>query len=751
MTNEARAEAVRALLRNGQEQEAWRLLGDIDDSDLSGRVELLYLRSLCAEQLGDASEARDSISRALALDGRQPHFHLQLARLAAQDGDHEAALTSFEQALALQPTSRLAWSGLGSSLLALGRHADGVAAVARAASIDPANPEGWVSLGKALVDAGRLKDARAAYQKALLLPGRSPAAIAELAKLDFAEGDLASALSLAREAAGRPNASPDACLLAGDILRRQNDLGQALAAYRAATRAFPDDIRGQLAGASLLWELGRWREARSVYAEASAAHPASLRSALGEALTLPQVYSSVGDLQSCRDAYSDGLRRLAQLPAERFRKPVQQLLQDIRWSNFILAYQGRNDVELQSHFGGLIHATVSAGAPEWLTLSPRPVGKRARIRVGFVSHFFYDCTVGRYFSPWALGMDRSRFDVFVYYTNDAISPITRRVREAATVFRHMPEASVLKLAERIRDDALDVLIFPEVGMYADIQALASLRLAPVQCAAWGHPTTTGLPTIDWFLSCELMEPADAKAHYRERLALLPGLGTAYSRPESPVEATRADLGLPEGKNLYLIPQSAFKLHPDNDALITAVLAADRNGAGVLFAGDAPGVIDALVSRLKPRFEQHSLSTRTDLVFLPAVAHDVYLAINKHCDVMLDSVHWSGGNTALDALSVGLPIVTMPGRLMRGRQSSAMLHLLGLDDGVVSTPQEYVQAAVGLGTDPARRRALRARIGDALPGFFDDPAPIRALNDLLARLARVGTAETSAAAGPGLET
>ena len=121
------------------------------------------------------------------------------------------------------------------------------------------------------------------------------------------------------------------------------------------------------------------------------------------------------------------------------------------------------------------------------------------------------------------------------------------------------------LAPLVRSDTLDVLVFPELGMDASTFAVASLRLAPVQCAAWGHPVTSGLPTIDVFFSCSAMEPDGADAHYSEKLVRLPGIGTRYAAPAEFDDTVRSTLGLPNDATLFLCPQSLFKIHPEDDA------------------------------------------------------------------------------------------------------------------------------------------------------------------------------------------
>src|SRR5206468_11240812 len=125
-------------------------------------------------------------------------------------------------------------------------------------------------------------------------------------------------------------------------------------------------------------------------------------------------------------------------------------------------------------------------------------------------------------------------------------------------FRHCARWRPSLLAPLIRNDALDLLVYPELGMDATAFSLASLRLAPVQCAAWGHPVTTGLPTIDAFFSCAAMEPPDGDAHYSEKLIRLPGIGTRYPMPLAPDDAERTRFDLPHTAPLLFCPQSLFK-------------------------------------------------------------------------------------------------------------------------------------------------------------------------------------------------
>ena len=195
------------------------------------------------------------------------------------------------------------------------------------------------------------------------------------------------------------------------------------------------------------------------------------------------------------------------------------------------------------------------------------------MRVGFCSHFFFNCTVGRYFASWITRLDRSRFETFVYYTNEWMADDTRAIVAAADEFRHLAGRSFDVVAQRDRRRRSSMRSsIPELGMHGETFSLASLRLAPVQVAGWGHPdhdgparrSTTSSPR-------DAMEPEDgARALYARSWSLLPGLGTRYATPA--VGATRrprATSDLPDDATLYLVPQSIFKIHPDNDALLAA--------------------------------------------------------------------------------------------------------------------------------------------------------------------------------------
>jgi CRISPR-associated protein Csy1 len=237
--------------------------------------------------------------------------------------------------------------------------------------------------------------------------------------------------------------------------------------------------------------------------------------------------------------------------------------------------------------------------------------------------------------------------------------------------------------------------------------------------------TTGLPTIDVFFSSACMEPADRASHYSETLVTLPGIGTRYAAPARR-PGDRGNVGLPRDVPLLLCPQSLFKIHPENDALFARVLDAVKGAVLVFYEGrDA-----ALSAKFKARLARSGIPGDR-VVMLKQRSHEEFLAVNAVCDVMLDTLRWSGGNTSLDAIASGLPIVTLPGAFMRGRQSAGMLETMGLAELVASDADDYVRKAAAIATDGAYRGELSRRVAEAAPRIFDDPSPIAALADFLA--------------------
>lgn len=564
------------------------------------------------------------------------------------------------------------------------------------------------------------------------------------------------ALARARAAADAAPSHPALRYNLGVMLHEAGDAAEAAAAYAQATRLKPDffqawnnlglaledmNLRNEAGNAyrqalavrpdypAALRNLGRLcsasgdvETARTCYRRLSELEPENWMARLAAALMLPAVHASAEALAAVRQRFSTELETLLK-QAETLTGTAEQRMNALELhANFYLAYQGEDDRELQTGYARLTRHLLDGAVPE-LT-GPHPLARAGRLRVGFASCFFRDCTVGHYFRSWITDLDPERFEVWVYLLGGPEDAVTETIRQAA--FRAVRvEGSLPQAARAILDSAPDVLIYPELGMNGRTYALAATRLAPVQCAGWGHPVTSGHATVDYFLSCAAMEPQDGDSHYVESLVRLPGLGTRYAKPDVGTTLSRKDFGLPEAAHLYFFPHAPYKIHPENDALLADILAADPEGVVVLCDGFAPGQGAMLRQRLETALARRSV-TKERLRMLPHLPRASYLEVNRLCDVMLDTTRWSGGNTTLDALAAGLPVVARRGRFMRGRQSAGMLELIGLPELIARNDDDYAAIALRLCKDKRWRDEVSCRIASARERLFDDRAPIAAL-------------------------
>ena len=584
----------------------------------------------------------------------------------------------------------------------------------------------------------------------------------------IAQGDLLRAAELLAEAlaldAQNPQISRAYAQVQGNLSARLLKAGDAIGAQKSAERALAVDTkqviaRFNLAGAfaalklwpqaaehyGLLhrqvpqdreiaalhehanWQLGETLalENQSASARKRFASVPGLRARIAAALCLPYVHENEAHRVAERARYQQALAALAEGFTPQALKRTPADLDALRWSNFLLAYQGENDCELQSIYGDLLAAAVQAWFPQWCVAQPAVRG-----RVLLVSSGFRQCTIGAYFGAWIGALRGAGYEVEVYQIGPVHDSFTAELIAQASRGAVLG-GSTTRLAAQLRERRAELLIYPELGMDERLLALASLRLARVQTCAWGHPVTSGLPSMDGYFSCAAMEPADADSHYRERLLLLPGLGTRYLAPATPKLRARSDLGLPEGP-LALIPQAPFKLLPRNDLRLIGLAESAPAVRFVLFEGESAGMTAALQTRLRAAFSARDLAPDR-LIWLATTDRTNFLEICAACDLNLDSASFSGGNTTLDALIAGLPVVTRADTFMRGRQSAAMLNMLGLDAFACASESELLARASALLRNGQLQAETRARIRANLPALLAEEHALDTLCTLVAEL------------------
>ncbi|ABD02231.1 TPR domain protein [Synechococcus sp. JA-2-3B'a(2-13)] len=600
----------------------------------------------------------------------------------------------------------------------------------------PTHPEALHLLGVCRQQQGSLDDAIALIRQALAHQPWFPDAHFNLGIVLKQAGQLAEAkthLQLALEQGG-----PDAEVLyqLGLVLRQQGDLEAALVPLGQALELQPDFADAAYTLAILLRDCGREEEAAELFYQLWQADPADLAAALGWCVSqLPLLYASADQVSVARERYRQALQqvkgRWEHLPRD--PETLERAAAGIgSVQPFFLPYQGQNDRDLQQLYGSLVRDVMAARYPQPSVLWQRHPG---RVRVGIVSGLFRDHSVWKILTRgWVEALDRAQVALYGFHTSVIQDEVTCSLPPR---FEHFVAGSrsIEEWQAAIREAQLDVLLYPEVGIDPVCAQLAALRLAPVQAMAWGHPQTSGLPTIDVFLSSELMEPPDGAGHYTEQLLPLPGIGTYYIPLEvDPAPVDWQAWGVDPDRVLYLCAQSLFKYLPQYDEVFPRI-AREVGKCQFLFLRGrlSQGIRERFWQRLRRAFQAYDLAAEEYVVLLPELSPAEYAAYNALGDIYLDSLGWSGGNTTLEALPHGLPIVTLPGSLMRGRHTYAILQQMGILDTIAHTLDEYVQIASQLGLDPEWREQMGQQVKRRQERVYRDPAPIRALEEWLRSL------------------
>jgi protein O-GlcNAc transferase len=613
-----------------------------------------------------------------------------LGALLTEQGKILDALASFEHALTLDPYNAQFHSNLGNALRILGRYSQAEAACRRAIELEPERSGAHGNLGGVLLAAERFVEAEMACRRAVELSPENASALSNL----------------------------------GCACRQLGRFSEAEAYLRRAIQLQPDFVAPHSEIAELLTDLGRLYEAEEHYQKAFALDPSNFSSAVNLALMLPKVAASTNEQDFWRARYERGIREVEALPS------LSSGLGAQKSDTFYLAYHGHCNCQVLESLCSLYRAKIPAltfAAPHVSEL--RPVGKR--IRIGFVSQFLTDHTVGKLYWGLIKNLDRARFEIIVIHACGSKQGVLRRqidqlAHRSLTLRHDLPSQR-----QTIADEQLDVLFYPEIGMASDTRLLAFARLAPVQVVGWGHPDTSGLDTMDYFVSATHIEPEDADLHYTERLVRLNRVPCCYLPVTNAVQNDaddRTSLGLPSHGVLYGCPQALFKFHPEFDSVLAEIANGDPDGHIVLIEGLNSGWSNCL----RARWRKHFPILNEKVIFLPRLSLDRFMTLLRCVDLLLDPIHFGSGNTLYEAMIYGTPIVTWPGHFMRGRIVAGAYRQMGIPDAPIAERlADYAQLALELGRDSERRQAIReASIKAASHNLFADVRSVRDFEEFL---------------------
>jgi len=548
-----------------------------------------------------------------------------------------------------------------------------------------------------------------------------------LAKWSLAGGDAPGAVELLRPLVDLRPLRHSSMLLLGLALL---EVGHIQAAELALTRASRSENPAFLTHlAERIFGLNYWREAIDVAKKVTQLTPQA-----------PAAWCLLASLQAeswqLSAAAASVQRAVALEPDNRLAASVAQRIggrsadPDTAYQNALLAFQQSDPLSRQASTLAMtslyssqlepaqvarlhqevtapIEAAASAASavPSWPS---ERLQLNKKLRVGYVTgDLFRQHPVNLFMLPVLLNHDLSRIDVVVYFTGTMVDGYTRRAQAAVTQWHSVGLWTDAQLRQQILADEIDVLV--DLGGHTASHRLGvfAMHAAPVQATYLGYPHSTGMKSIDWFIGDAVTCPFAAASLFSEGIAHLPGSVFCWSPVDDyPLPEARlpdAELVLGSFNNVSKLGQQTF-------ALWAAVLQALPQARLLI---KAAGADDALVQRrLLDGFAHHAIEAGRIDFEGPSGLADM-MACYGNVDIALDSFPYNGGTTTLQALWMGVPVVTLQGGNFVRSMGASFLTTLGRPEWIAQSTEQYVERVQELVRELASHREGRARLRDQM--------------------------------------
>lgn len=672
-------------------------------------------------QAGNPAPATTHIQRALIAAPKRHDFRLNLGYALIDSGAAEQAASTLADAAGSLAGNPAFWNACASAKKQAGDPSGAGRASNRAILLTPDDFTALYNLALHLQGQGRHAESLPLYDRAIILQASGHTPFANRAQARRAIGRPADALQDFKRALALSPGLADLLNDLGILLQERKDSTRAIALYRYAFATAPDkpEIMRNLANTQL--SAGQYETALDTYITAIERFPSEPAFVVRRAFSLPVIPRDLPQIDAAREKIAAFLDS-----SEAERITLKDPLTEIGAANFYLVYHGRNDRDLAegiSRFYRRACPMLNFAAPH-AESAPPPTDRK--MRLGICSTHLAGHTIGAVFGDLVTGIDRERFELTLLRPpglRDAMAA------EFASRFDKVVElpADIAQAAEIAAACRLDALLYTDIGMEPFTYFLAHTRLAPVQWVTWGHPVTTGISTIDAYLSPDCFEAEGAEAHYSERLIRSPSIPMNYRDEHVPPAGAKSDFGLPDNRPLYLCPQNLFKLHPEFDLWLNDILRADPKGT----IGLIEGANNAWTERVKARLALVLGADMERVRFVPFLPKADYMRLLGAAEVMLDPIHFGGSNTTLGGFAAGTPAITWPSAYMRGRMTAGLYRTMGVEDCIASGRADYAARATEIANDPARRSDIVSRIRAARPSVVGTAGAARDLGNLLA--------------------
>ncbi|MEE2689433.1 MAG: tetratricopeptide repeat protein [Pseudomonadota bacterium] len=648
--------------------------------------EILHMKGVALAQSGDIDSGIGFIRQAISLKDDSVDFHNNLAVFLREINRLDEAAAALRRAIEIAPGHMPAYGNLAAVFESAGRHDEAAEVCRKAIHLDPENAQLHHTLGLQLEALGHSEAAAAALRRAAELAPRSPEVHNNLGNVLMEIGDYESAESSFKEAVCLRDDYALAWQNLGSLLVKMWRLDEAISSFNKALSNDPKLVQAHVNLAAALNLREKQEEAASVARKAITLAPetAEAYNNLGVALR------SLGDYAGAEAAY----RRVIELDPRHAKGH----------SNFIFTLDFNKAYNIYDHQAerrrwDKMHAAPLAEEIKHHCNEPNPDRK---LRIGYVSADFRRHSAMNGFGPMIHNFDRDRFDVICYASNVLEDEVTEALRDSASEWRRCSRESHERLARRIREDSIDILVDLSGHSAGNRLLVFARKPAPIQVHAWGYANGTGLAAMDYFFTDPIVVPENEHDLYVETVRYIPS-----HLPYLPPQNCPEPLPSPFERSGIFSFGSFNRLEKFSDAALRSwseiLLGAPTSRLVVKSqALDRPGIIEKFSCRL----EAAGIDCRR-VELLGSDPQPEHLAKHGLVDLMLDPFPHAGGISAADALWMGVPLVSLNGNIASGRVGASALHAIDLDELIANDTNEYVDIAVRLARSPGRLAELRA--------------------------------------------
>ncbi len=664
----------------------------------------------CAVQMGEGRLARDRFAALLKAHPKNFSAWLEAGHLCRQQSAFEQALASYQRAMVVSPTRYEAPLGAARLLEDMGRREEGAALYHRASTLVPADKRHFMHqrMAKFRQERGDTSAALDSLRQALLCADALTPALPlnDRCELLIDLGELLLRINAREDAmpmlTQASQATAEATLVRlAETSFRFNLWQESLAVLQRNAELHPDS-------AAALWNLAHgyaetWEMDLAIAtlerAEAIAPQP-------GAASLRASVAGRLGDADTALAAYAEIAEKEGPLSKMRSSTAMASLYSD-QLSPKAVATLHRE-----------LFAPMGEGARSRESFAnPRDANKR--LRLGLVTaDFHHQHPVNIFMQPVLARWDAQDIEVTVYFTGVSYDEQTLLAKRRVSQWVEVTTLNNVQLARRIEEDGIDVLM--DLAGHTGMQRmpLFAQRAAPVQATFLGYPGSTGVPQMDWIVADAVVAPEGSEALFSEQVIRLPNTVFCYA-PEENYPFPKFSDEHAKRPLTFASFNNVSKLTPRSLALWAQVLQAVPNSRLML---KAPSFKDeAAVKVFVQRFKQLGVALDRLEFRGPSSLSDM-MAEYADVDIALDPAPYNGGTTSLQAMWMGVPVLTIAGGHFVSRMGASFMQAAGLPEWVAKDDADFVSRAVALSQDRAALLKLKMGMRDrllALPAWDID--------------------------------